>query len=85
MRGFSKELMFVKIYVINNICFDIGWIILRRFCIRNGFEKISMIRSKMLIDFIDFKNFFCLVFKIVLDIVEFDVFKWCFLKMIIVE
>lgn len=70
MRGFSKELMFVKIYVINNICFDIGWIILRRFCIRNGFEKISMIRSKMLIDFIDLENFFCLIVRMVLEVVD---------------
>lgn len=38
-----------------------------------GPDRMNKARSKMLTDFIDFKNFFRLAFKIVLDIVEFDV------------
>lgn len=69
----------------NEIFLGKGLNILKKLCIIIGFDRMNKVRSKILIDFIDFKNFFCLVFKIVLDIVEFDVFKWCFLKMIIVE
>lgn len=76
--------MFVNVYVINNIGFDKGIKILIKLCIRNGFENMSKVRSSWLIDFIDFRNFFWLFFRIVLDIDEFDMFKKCCLRLYMV-
>lgn len=76
--------MFVNVYVINNIGFDKGIKILIKLCIRNGFENMSNVRSSWLIDFIDFRNFFWLFFRIVLDIDEFDMFKKCCLRLYMV-
>lgn len=76
--------MFVNVYVINNIGFDKGIKILIKLCIRNGFENMSRVRSSLLMDFIDFRNFFFLFFRIVLDIDECDLFKKCCLRLYMV-
>lgn len=85
MRGFNNELMFVRGKVISNDFWFVILLIERKLCIIIGFEKINSVSSNMLIDFIDFKNFFFWFFKILLESVDFFMFKYFFLRLNMVE
>lgn len=76
--------MFVNAYVTNNTGFDKGIKISIKLRTRNGPENMSRARSSLLTDFIDFRNFFFLFSRIVLDTDECDVFKKCRLRLYMV-
>lgn len=79
--------MFVNVNVKYNVLFGIynGWIKFNILWIKSGLEKINIIVSNMLIDFIDFIYFWCLLFWMLLGIFDVDGFRYCFLRLWIVK
>lgn len=79
--------MFVNVNVKYNVLFGIynGWIKFNILCIKSGLENINIIVSNMLIDFIDFIYFWCLLFWMLLGIFDVDGFRYCFLRLWIVK
>lgn len=75
MRGFNIEWMLAKVNVMNNDINGISWISEIKLHTKLGPENITMTRSKILTDLIDFENVFLLFSRIVSEHVAFVLFK----------